>query len=81
MPAVLWGAGIELLGGTCPLTPLENHLRRLAGRQGYDGGFIEHYVVAVLYPDSLTRGVQVVLGVTLLLANLAAYGWVARRLR
>lgn len=80
VPAVLWGAGIEFLGGICPLTPLENHFRRLAGGHGYAGGFIEHYVVPVLYPDSLTRSVQVVLGVIVLLANLAIYGWVLWRL-
>ena len=50
VPVVLWGAGIEFVGGICPLTPLENHWRRLAGEQGYAGGFIDHYIVAVLYP-------------------------------
>ncbi len=58
VPVALWGAGIEFLGGICPLTPLENHWRRLAGELGYPGGFIEHYFLAVLYPDGLTRRVQ-----------------------
>lgn len=80
VPAMLWGAGIEFLGGICPLTPLENHLRRQAGGQGYAGGFIEHYVVPVLYPDALTRRVQVVLGLLVLVTNAAVYGWVLWRL-
>ncbi len=79
VPAVLWGAGIEFLGGICPLTPLENHWRRLAGGDGYAGGFVEHYVVPILYPDGLTRRVQVVLGVLVLMVNVAVYAWVLWR--
>lgn len=79
VPAVLWGAGIELLGGLCPLTPLENHWRRLAGELGYPGGFVEHYVVTVLYPDGLTRQVQLALGALVLTVNGAIYGWVLWR--
>jgi len=78
VPAVLWGAGIELLGGLCPLTPLENHWRRLAGELGYPGGFVEHYVI-VLYPDGLTRQVQLALGALVLSVNGAIYGWVLWR--
>ena len=81
LPAVLWGAGIEFLGGVCPLTPLENHWRRLAGGDGYAGGFVEHYVVPILYPDGLTRRVQVVLGVLVLMVNVAVYAWVLWRRR
>jgi len=81
LPLVAWGAGIEFLGGICPLTPLENHWRHLAGEQGYAGGFVEHYVVAALYPDGLTRNVQVVLGLLVLAVNAAIYGWVWRRNR
>jgi hypothetical protein len=81
LPAVLWGAGIEFLGGICPLTPLENHLRRLAGGHGYAGGFVEHYVVPILYPDALTRRVQVVLGALVVVVNVAIYAWALWRLR
>jgi hypothetical protein len=81
LPLVAWGAGIEFLGGICPLTPLENHWRHLAGEQGYAGGFVEHYVVAALYPDGLTRNVQLVLGLLVLAVNAAIYGWVWRRNR
>ena len=81
VPVALWGAGIEFLGGICPLTPLENHWRRLAGELGYPGGFIEHYVVSALYPDGLTRRVQLVLGALVLVVNVAIYAWVFWRLR
>ena len=81
IPAVLWGAGIEFLGGICPLTPLENQWRRLAGEQGYAGGFIDHYFMSCLYPDGLTRKAQVLLGAVVLAVNVGAYAWVAWRRR
>ncbi len=79
LPAAIWGAGIEFLAGICPLTPLEIRLRRLAGEAGYSGGFIEHYVLPVLYPGGLTRGVQVTLGALVVLVNLSLYGWIVLR--
>jgi len=79
LPVAAWGAGIEFSGGICPLTPLENHWRRLAGEQGYSGGFVEHYVFAILYPDGLTREVQVGLGLVVLAVNAAVYAWAWRR--
>jgi hypothetical protein len=81
VPVVLWGAGIEFVGGICPLTPLENHWRRLAGERGYPGGLVEHYVLAALYPDGLTRQVQLALGALVLLVNVAIYAWVCWRQR
>ena len=81
VPVVLWGAGIEFLGGICPLTPLENQWRRLAGELGYPGGFVEHYVLSALYPDGLTRQVQLALGALVLLVNAAIYAWVFWRRR
>jgi hypothetical protein len=81
VPVVLWGAGIEFGGGICPLTPLENHWRRLAGELGYPGGFIEHYIVSALYPDGLTRNVQIVLGALVVVVNVAIYAWALRRSR
>jgi hypothetical protein len=81
LPVVAWGVGIELTGGICPLTPLENRLRSLAGEQGYPGGFIEHYLLALLYPDGLTRNVQLALGLLVLAVNVAIYGVAWRRLR
>jgi hypothetical protein len=81
LPAAAWGAGIEFSGGVCPLTPLENRLRELAGLAGYDGGFVEHYLLAWLYPDGLTHETQVSLGLAVLIVNVAVYAtvWVRRR--
>lgn len=79
VPATLWAAVVVLFGWVCPLTPLENHFRELAGQEGYAGGFVEHYLLAVLYPEGLTRRVQVVLGVLLLALNAGVYAGVWRR--
>ncbi|RLE27477.1 MAG: DUF2784 domain-containing protein [Acidobacteria bacterium] len=82
LPAVIWGAFIEFSGGICPLTPLENRLRIAAGEAGYPGGFIERYLIPVVYPDGLTRWIQISLGVGVVVINLVVYGlMVARRLR
>jgi len=80
LPCALWGILIEYRGGMCPLTPLENSLRARAGQQGYGGGFIEHYLLPVMYPAGLTPRVQVVLGTAVLLVNLFAYAVLIRRL-
>jgi hypothetical protein len=81
LPVVAWGAGIEFTGGICPLTPLENHLRALAHQQGYPGGFVEHYVFGLLYPEGLTHGAQLALGVLVLAVNSAVYAFAWRRRR
>jgi hypothetical protein len=82
VPAAVWGILIEYAGWICPLTPLENSLRRLGGGAGYSEGFIEHYILPVLYPGALSRTTQIVLGSLALLVNLIAYGLViARRKR
>ena len=79
LPAVIWGALIEITGHVCPLTPLENHLLRLAGEAGYRGGFVEHYLTPIIYPGELTHTVQVVLGVGVIVINVAAYAFMRRR--
>ncbi len=79
VPAVMWAALIEFAGWICPLTPLEKWLRVQAGAVAYDGGFIDHYVLPLLYPAGLTRGVQIALGVFVLFVNLGIYGWLLRR--
>jgi hypothetical protein len=81
LPAAAWGALIEFAGWVCPLTPLENWLRRQGGIAGYEGGFVEHYVLPVLYPGALTRNIQLVLGVIVLLLNILVYRHVLRRRR
>jgi len=81
LPVLAWGVGIELAGGICPLTPLEQELRQAAAQEGYTGGFIEHYLIPVLYPEELTRGVQLGLALAALALNLAIYLWLWRRSR
>jgi len=81
VPCALWGAWVELAGWVCPLTPLEVHLRIAAGEAGYAGGFLDRYVVPVLYPGELTRPVQVGLGVVVVLVNVATYALVIRKAR
>lgn len=81
LPAVVWGAVMEFSGWICPLTPLENWLRAQEGSQGYEGDFLEHYLLALLYPDGLTHAMQVVLGLIVLVVNLAVYGWLWHRSR
>jgi len=79
LPCALWGALVELAGWTCPLTPLEIALRSRAGQAGYSGGFLEHYLLPVIYPRGLTRGAQVAAGAFVVLLNLVLYGLVLRR--
>jgi hypothetical protein len=79
LPAAVWGSVIEFGGWVCPLTPLEKSLRASAGEAGYEGGFIEHYLLPVLYPPGLTRGVQILLGSVVLVVNLTVYGFLIRR--
>lgn len=79
LPAVLWAVYIELSGGLCPLTPLENELRRSAGSSGYAGGFVEHYVVPVVYPADLSDQLQIVLASLVILANALVYSFVLWR--
>jgi hypothetical protein len=81
LPAAAWGALISFGGWVCPLTPLEKWLRRQGGAAGYEGGFVEHYILPVLYPRALTRDVQILLGVIVILLNLFVYWRVFRRLR
>lgn len=79
VPAAVWGALIELTGGTCPLTHLEVWLRRRAGGAGYEGGFIDHYILPLIYPAGLTRRGQIVLGLLVVALNLAVYGFILLR--
>lgn len=81
LPAAAWGAAIEFTGWICPLTPLENALRFRAGGDGYAGDFVAEYLLAALYPDGLTRGVQLTLGAAVVLVNAAIYALVIQRAR
>jgi hypothetical protein len=73
VPAAMWGILIEFGGWICPLTPLEKSLRVRGGEAGYQGDFIDHYILPVLYPHALTRNIQAILGIFVLGINVVAY--------
>ena len=79
LPALAWGVWIEASGRICPLTPLENHFRELAGQTTYGEGFITHYLAPVIYPAGLTRNTQYLILGILVAVNLAGYALVLRR--
>jgi len=79
VPCALWGALIELAGWICPLTPLEVWLRTKAGQEAYTGDFVERHILLVLYPERLTRGIQVWLGLTVLALNAGVYAFLITR--
>jgi hypothetical protein len=71
--AVLWATLLELFGWGCPLTPLENYLRQLAGKAVYGTGFLEHYLLPLLYPGEMTRAMQLGLALLVVTVNVAVY--------
>lgn len=81
LPAAAWGVAVEVFHLTCPLTQWENLLRHKAGMGGYDGGFIEHYVLPVIYPAGLTPEIQLGLGSVVLLVNVMVYARLIRTSR
>ena len=81
VPCFVWGALIEFAGWICPLTPLEVRLRIASGQAGYSGGFIERYLLPIIYPGALNREIQIWLGLSVLALNAVAYAWLLRRLR
>jgi len=81
LPGAAWGVYIELTGGICPLTPLENRLRALGGESAYAGDFVERYLMPVLYPADLRRDVQVALGLFALGINVGIYSYAWRQAR
>lgn len=79
LPAAAWGVAVEVFHLPCPLTRWENLFRQLAGQDGYGGGFIEHYILAMIYPAGLTPQIQLGLGAFVLLINVAVYVRLIRR--
>ena len=79
IPAVIWAVVVEVSNWYCPLTPWEIRLRQLSGASGYETGFVEHYILPILYPAALTKKIELVLGLSVLLINIAVYSWVWRR--
>jgi hypothetical protein len=73
LPAVLWSSIVNLLGWTCPLTPIEKVLRARAGQSGYPGGFIQHYVGRAVYPRGMPRRMELIAGVSVLVGNALVY--------
>jgi len=73
LPSAIWGAAVEIFGWICPLTPLENHFRYLAGKTSYNGDFIAHYLLPIIYPENLTIAIQQVLGVLVIIINIIFY--------
>jgi Protein of Unknown function (DUF2784). len=81
LPAAVWGFFVELTGRICPLTYLENYLRIKAGQSGYTESFVEHYLLAIIYPAGLTREIQFALAGVVIVVNIAIYGWLFVRKR
>lgn len=81
VPVFVWGAAISFGGWFCPLTPLEKWLRELGGQNAYSGGFIEHYLIMLIYPDGLTHGIRWMIGTAVIAINLALYLMLWRRRR
>jgi hypothetical protein len=81
LPSMIWGVWVEWAGWVCPLTPLENHFRRMAFGQGYPKGFIEHYLVPLIYPEQLTMSLQWLLGGLILVINILVYYCVLQKQR
>jgi hypothetical protein len=81
LPAVVWGALIEFQGWLCPLTPWEQQLRQAAGQTGYQGSFLGHYLLPVLYPAGLDRDMQLIFGSMVIAINAVVYGWLILRSR
>ena len=79
LPCMIWGVLGSFYAWVCPLTDLENYWRAAAGDRGYEGGYIEHYLLPLIYPAAMTRGMQLALGLGLLTVNLLVYGLAWRR--
>jgi hypothetical protein len=73
IPAAVWGVLIEFGGWWCPLTKWENHFLRAAGKAGYETGFVAHYIMPIIYPPGLTRGMEIAIGIIVLVVNVAVY--------
>jgi drug/metabolite transporter superfamily protein YnfA len=81
LPAAVWGAAVEIFGWICPLTPLENHFRRLAGGSDYSGDFVARYLLPLIYPENLTATTQQLLGGLVILINVIVYAIAIRKYR
>jgi len=78
LPCAVWAVLVEFAGWICPLTLMEDRLREEAGSDRYAGGFVDHYILPIVYPDGLTRRMQMAIGVAVLVFNVCVYGWAFR---
>ena len=76
LPAMAWSSVVNLLGVTCPLTPLENYFRTAAGEAGYAGGFIRHYIEPLVYPEQMPGHFELIAAVSVVVWNMVVYGFV-----
>ena len=81
IPAVAWGAYIELSHSICPLTHLENYFLKKAGKEQYSVDFIENYIFKIIYPPALNYEIQTYLGVILIFVNLVIYYYIVKKSR
>ena len=79
LPIVAWSSIVNLAHWTCPLTPLEQRLRLLAGQSSFQGGWIQHYVDPIVKPLGMPRKLELVAGVSVVVWNAVLYGvvWLA----
>ena len=76
IPAIIWGSYIELTHSICPLTYLENWFLHKANLTTYSEGFIQNYLVPIVYPTNLTKDIQIYLGIALILINIVIYAFI-----
>ena len=81
IPAIFWGSYIELTHSICPLTYLENWFLHKANLTTYSEGFIQNYLIPIVYPANLTNDLQIYLGITLIIVNIIIYGFIINKLR
>ncbi len=81
LAAVVWGVLVEFNHWICPLTHWENALRRAAGETGYESGFVEYYLVPLIYPTELTNDHQLILGSLVIAINIVIYSWLLLKIR
>jgi hypothetical protein len=81
VPSVLWSAFVNLFSQVCPLTPLENRFRYLAGQAGYEGGFIQHYIAPLVYPGVMPERWGLIAGFSVLIWNVLVYTLVVTQRR
>lgn len=75
VPAVAWAIYVQFVGRLCPLTTWEVGLRQRAGEAGFEGGFIEHYLVPLIYPANMPAALPLLLGTAVIVINATLYGW------